>query len=100
MLPERTRLPARCQDCVPGFNCVFFLCDDADDDCACPERARVIALDVLEAGRVLRDRRVNLNDQVAVKAALLPTEWVENVEDGWLDDFIDRAVECARGSNL
>jgi hypothetical protein len=101
-----TELPARCQSCVPGIDCVFFLSDDDDsaygydDCCACPERARMIAIDVSDAASILRDRRVNLNDRVAIKAVLhLESEWVERaIEVGRLDDFIDRAVECARGS--
>lgn len=95
-------MPARCQSCVPGIDCVFFLSDD--DDCAwenvcCPERARMIAIDVSDAAFALRQCRVNLNDRAAIEAVLRPEiewEWVERaMEAGSLDDFIERAVECA-----
>jgi hypothetical protein len=97
-------MPARCQSCVPNIDCVFFLSDDDDsaygydDCCACPERARMIAIDVSDAAWSLRHYRVNLNDQAAIKAVLHPeSEWVERaIENGSLDDFIERAVECAK----
>ena len=91
-------MPARCQSCVPGLNCVFFLSDD--DECACPERARMIAIDVNDAGSMLRHEQVNLNDRAAIEAVLHPEsewEWIERaMEAGSLDDFIERAVECAK----
>ena len=91
-------MPARCQSCVPGLKCVFFLSDD--DECACPKRARMIAIDVNDAGSMLRHERVNLNDRAAIEAVLHPEsewEWVERaMEAGPLDDFIERAVECAK----
>ena len=100
-----TELPARCQSCVPDIDCVFFLSDDDDSPydydtcCTCPPRARLIALDVMDAGDLLRHDRVNLNDRAAVKAALTPWDFTHrSIEDGRLDDFIDRAVECARAS--
>ena len=108
MTTHMTELPARCQDCVPDIDCVFWLArwlddegdDEGKDDCACPELARMIACDVADAAFALRHYRINLNDRAAIEAVLHPeSEWVERaIEDGRLDDFIDRAVECARGS--
>jgi len=101
-------LPARCQSCVPGIDCVFFLSDDDDcaygydDCCACPERARMIAIDVSDAAYTLRHHRVNLNDRAAIEAVLRPEiesemEWVERaIKAGRLDDFIERVIECAK----
>ena len=99
-------MPARCQSCVPDIDCVFWLArwlddegdGDGKDECACPERARMIACDVSDAAFILR--HVNLNDRAAIKAALLTKPVVDFVdraiEDGRLDDFIERAVECAK----
>src|SRR5262245_59470204 len=91
-------MPARCQSCVPGIDCVFFLSDDEhsaygyDDCCACPTLARYIAMDVNDAGSTLRQRRVNLNDRAAIEAVLDPknSEWFDRVIEsgGRLDDFI------------
>jgi hypothetical protein len=99
-------MPARCQSCVPDIDCVFWLAvwlddegdGDGKDECACPERARMIACDVSDAAFILRHHRVNLNDRAAIEAVLHPeSEYVERaIEDGRLDDFIERAVECAK----
>jgi hypothetical protein len=99
-------MPVRCQSCVPGLDCVFFLSDDDDsaygydDCCACSERARMIAMDVNDAGSILRQSRVNLNNRAAIKAVLLKKPFVDFVdraiEDGRLDNFIKRAVKCAK----
>jgi hypothetical protein len=100
-------MPARCQSCVPDVDCVFWLAvwldDEADaggkDECACPERARLIACDVSDAAYFIL-RHVNLNDRAAIEAALLEQpliDFVESaIEEGRLDDFIERAVECAK----
>jgi hypothetical protein len=108
MINSTDDLPARCQSCVPDVDCRFWLAADLDDEgdgegkdeCACPERARLIACDVSDAASALRHERVNLNDRAAIEAVLHPEsewEWIERVmEAGSLDDFIERAVECAK----
>jgi hypothetical protein len=85
----------RCRSCTPR-TCEYLNCDDEMMDLvACPEHARVTALDLSEAAAGCALGGVDLTDRASVKAALLKRcpEIVERVRG--LNNFLDRLINWA-----
>jgi hypothetical protein len=88
----------KCETCIPLIDCDFFRTnfDDAVLEelmIACPEDARLLACDVLDAACDLRDRGVNLNDRAAIEAAVAGRYVGGNGQRS--PGFIERAIRCA-----